>query len=217
MWLMHFVSKVGTYAATLGLDATEVIADCKWLIYANGAWCENVRSFSQGATQYLKLLANGELDGAAFPVPVFATPAPPEGTVPVPKGAITRITRFVQNIKNAEGYNEAMGRDLGIIGAELTSVPAAPSFKLKLRQGQGHQNVAVSFVKSIHEGVYIEGSRGPDGEWESVAAATKSPWVDTRPLLVPGQPEVRQYRLRHWDTNQPNGDWSTIGSIVVGA
>jgi hypothetical protein len=45
---------------------------------------------------------------------------------------------------------------------------------------------------------------------------TKSPIVDDRPLLVPGQAEVRQYRFRFYDNGQANGAWTDIIRVTVG-
>ena len=36
-----------------------------------------------------------------------------------------------------------------------------------------------------------------------------------RPLLVPGQPEIREYKLRFWDAGQENGDWTDVASATV--
>jgi len=40
--------------------------------------------------------------------------------------------------------------------------------------------------------------------------------TDDRPLLVPGVPEVRKYRLRFWDKGIPNGDWCDLLTVTVG-
>jgi len=39
--------------------------------------------------------------------------------------------------------------------------------------------------------------------------------LDARPPLVPGQPEVRQYRARCRDDDQPFGDWSDIVQVTA--
>ncbi len=45
---------------------------------------------------------------------------------------------------------------------------------------------------------------------------TNSPYLDARVPLVPGQPEVRQYRARWRDDDLPFGDWSGIVQVSVG-
>ena len=39
--------------------------------------------------------------------------------------------------------------------------------------------------------------------------------LDERPLLVPGTPEVREYRMRFWDKGTPNGDWTDVVKVTV--
>ena len=38
---------------------------------------------------------------------------------------------------------------------------------------------------------------------------------DTRPLLVPGVAEVREYRAMFWDKGQPSGEWCDVAKITV--
>jgi hypothetical protein len=44
---------------------------------------------------------------------------------------------------------------------------------------------------------------------------TESPYPDERPLLVAGQPEVREYRMRCWDKGTPNGVWTNFAKIAL--
>ena len=46
-------------------------------------------------------------------------------------------------------------------------------------------------------------------------ADNSKPHYDTRPLLDPNLPEVREYRLRWWDKGLPNGEFSPVQKIVV--
>ena len=46
---------------------------------------------------------------------------------------------------------------------------------------------------------------------------TNNPYVDGRAALVPGQPEVRQYRARFKDDDLPVGDWSDVISVTAQA
>ena len=72
----------------------------------------------------------------------------------------------------------------------------------------------LSFFKYNHMGVYIECRRGA-GAFEFLAIDTESPYMDERPLLVVGQPEVREYRMRFWDKGTPNGDWTDVVKVTV--
>jgi len=53
------------------------------------------------------------------------------------------------------------------------------------------------------------------GGWEMLAIDLASPYLDERDLLVPGQPELREYRLQWYDAHGPNGDFSPVQTITV--
>ena len=116
------------------------------------------------------------------------------------------------------GYTAAIGQNLGII-APATATPAAaavsaPAVKLVLVQGAANQAVQLGFVKNGHTGVWIESQRGT-GTWEFLAIDTEVPYLDDRPLLVAGTPEVRKYRLRYWAKGLANGAWSDTATSTV--
>jgi hypothetical protein len=216
IWLSNFASKVGAHATALGLNATGIIADTKWLLYVLGSWLENVRTYGTGATQYTYILQNGLTGGSTFPTPAFVNTTPPVGVVPVGAGILSRLFKFVQDIKDAPLYTTVIGEDLGIIGAPVTNGQPCPVFTLELAGGETCDHVEVSFQKFTHQGVTIDSRRGAEENFSFLANDTSRPFVDERPLLVPGVPEVREYRLRFWDKGVANGEWSESASITVG-
>ena len=46
---------------------------------------------------------------------------------------------------------------------------------------------------------------------------TNNPYVDGSPPLVPGTPEVREYRARYMDNDLPVGEWSDVISVTAQA
>jgi hypothetical protein len=118
-------------------------------------------------------------------------------------------------MKLSTAYTDAIGSDLGIVGSEDGAGKTSPKFISTLKQGAGCQCVSFSFSKYGHMGVHIESRRGSAGVWEFLAVDTESPYMDERPLLVAGQPEVREYRMRFWDKGTPNGDWTDVASVTV--
>ena len=40
-------------------------------------------------------------------------------------------------------------------------------------------------------------------------------WIDTRPPLVAGQPEVRRYRIRYLEGDDPVGLYSSVVSVTT--
>ena len=55
----------------------------------------------------------------------------------------------------------------------------------------------LGFPKGKSKGVNIYSKRGAETALTFLARDTEAPYVDTRPLLVPGQPETRTYRATY--------------------
>lgn len=220
-WLTNFATKLPNYETPLGLPPAHVdacVASCNCLVFVLGPWLTAVRDFGPTATTAMELLMSGSGPDPVV-LPGFTPPAMPTGVAAVPPGALNRLFDLVQLIKNSPGYTDTIGTDLGIIGATVAGAVAAgqtaPDAKFTVVQGPTGKNVQINFGKHGHMGVYIESQRGT-GPFEFVAIDTEVPYLDARPLLVAGTPEVRQYRLRYWDKGLANGDWSAIVSVTVG-
>lgn len=218
-WHQNFADKLPDYAATLPLTTEETnqgVADNRTLAYGLGQWITNIRDFAPACSSALKTLADGT-GGEAFVFPAYAAPTPPTlpvGTTVLP-GALQRTFRLVQEIKNKPGYTEEIGINLGIVGEEDTTEVNTPEFTTKLEQGTTCQCARLSFKKYGWYAVVIYSRRG-DGEWTLLGIDTESPYIDDRPLLVAGQPEVREYRMRFWEAGTEQGEWSTVQSLTVG-
>ena len=57
--------------------------------------------------------------------------------------------------------------------------------------------VELGFHKGKSKGVNISSKRGAETAKTFLARDTEAPYVDTRPLLVPGQPEQRTYQATY--------------------
>ena len=100
---------------------------------------------------------------------------------------------MVRRIKAAPTYTEALGSLVGIIGPEdTTDLATAKPTLLGLDKRGGC--VEVSFNLLTSEGVNIYSQRDGDTEFKFLARDTCSPYVDNRPLLVAGKPELRRYK-----------------------
>ena len=108
-WLQNFSNKLAVHAAALGLDPAVVAAvraDAAFLIFiltGKTAYIEKGKEW----TAFKNLMMRGKED-ASVSIPV----APNLGTIPlaVLPGIITRIQKLVQQIKENDNYNEAMGK-----------------------------------------------------------------------------------------------------------
>lgn len=68
--------------------------------------------------------------------------------------------------------------------------------------------VALSFTKSKSDGINIYCQREGDNEWVLLARATISPYLDNRPLLQIGKPELRRYTAVYMHKDQEIGQYS---------
>ncbi|MBL9116120.1 MAG: hypothetical protein JNJ83_14025 [Verrucomicrobiaceae bacterium] len=214
-WLDNYGTKLPIHGATLGViagDITASVNDAKYAKYVLGTWLTAVRAFSPSTTDAVDDVLTGG-GTTPFVLPTFTAPDLPAGVTAAIPGTLNRIFALVAKMKLSAGYTEAIGTDLGIVGAEQTD-KALPKFDAELLQGAGCQCVKLTFAKYGHMGVYIESRRG-NGVWEFLAIDTESPYMDERPLLAAGQPEVREYRMRFWDKGTPNGDWTDVVKVTV--
>jgi hypothetical protein len=216
-WLDNFAVKLPVHGATLGVSAGDITAavnDAKWCNYVLGTWLAAVRAFSPSTTDAVDDVLTGG-GTTAMVLPTFAAPALPTGVTAAFPGALNRIFALIVRMKTSANFTEAIGTDLGAIGSEDTASKPCPKFDTKLERGVDCECVKLVFFKYGHMGVHIEGRRGANAAWEFLAIDTESPYEDMRPLLVAGQPEVREYRMRFWDKGTPNGEWTDVVKVTV--
>jgi hypothetical protein len=216
-WFATYAAQLPIANTTLDLDAaavTATVADARFCEYASGVWLAATREFGPAATAGLDELFDGP-GGAAFVLPDFTAPALPNGVSAVPSGALRRIFAFVQTIKASPNYTEAIGLQLGIVGQEDSAEHPLPEFTTEVERGSGScQCVKIRFKKFGRQGVVIQSRRG-GGAWEMLAIDLASPYLDERPLLVAGQPEMREYRLQFYDDAAPTGGFTDVATVTV--
>ncbi len=77
--------------------------------------------------------------------------------------------------------------------------------------------VRLTFTMQGHDQIEIFSMRASETEWTLITVDTNNPYVDGRAPLVPNTPELRQYRARYRDNDQPVGDWSDTVSATAQA
>lgn len=102
-------------------------------------------------------------------------------------------TRALRNlIKSNKNYTEALGKEAGLEGAEdstdIEQLKPTISYTLK-----ADGRVVISFKRNKMTGVKIYSRRADETTFEFLALDTFSPYTDSRPNLVEGQPEKREY------------------------
>ncbi|WP_028980296.1 hypothetical protein [Sporocytophaga myxococcoides] len=118
IWLKNFSVKLSNHAGTVGLSPDEVISisnDASAFMYTIEL-VENAKKDSAQKVAFKNILAEGEESiPLSYPSLTLNVTQP---TVALKAGIFKRIPKLVQRIKNHPNYNESIGKDLGIIGAE---------------------------------------------------------------------------------------------------
>ena len=195
-WLNNFASKIGTYATLFGFTPAEVALIVKmaaFYAYIIG-FIEQVKTFSNNLVSFKNILSIAPNGTTLGPIPVLTVAAAP---AICPAGIFTFISGIVGRIKNnTTAYTDAIGKDLGIVGDEI--VFKMGDFKPEISATTQTGSVVINFTKKDLDGVNVYSH--PVGStdinvWEFLALDNHSPYHDTRPLAVAGQPEKRQYRV----------------------
>ena len=212
-WAQNFCLKFPIHSTTLtfGIAAlTAAVADCNMLIYLLQTYVPVIRHDAEEAGAYKDLMKEGPI-GTPSGAPPVATAMPVAPTT-VAAGILPRLRLLVQEIKNKQTYNEGIGSDLGIIVA--ATAPNYDPPELKLKSNHAH-NVVIPWTKGAWSGVKVQARSEGTGTWTDLGLDLFSPYVDTRPLLVPNTPEVREYRACHINGDTSLENWSSILVVNV--
>jgi hypothetical protein len=200
-WLVNFGPKFANYAVTLGFDVPEVEQtqnEVDYLVYLLNVRVPAERQTLAATIEFKNFMKEGDA-AASLPATLPGSVPPPAYPAAVPAGILTRLRKLVQNIKSRPGYTETIGQDLGIVSATSYPVEEFPTLTVqKTTAGQ----VSLGWNKSGWTGVRFQ-SRQNGGAWIDLGIDLFSPFVDTRPLATPGQPETREYRACYLDGEVP--------------
>jgi len=209
IWLHNFASKFAQLAPALGFtaaDVTSVTNDAAMFAYLMG----QVETFTTAKEQRVKfknLLRDGPIGKPTGSMPLMPAVVGPPAMVAA--GILPRIAQVVQRIKNYPAYTEAMGKDLGIIGAEQTDNVDTMKPVLKLVNVAGQ--VVVKWKKYKADAVHIEVDRG-EGVWTLLAIDAVPHYIDKTRIAGPA---VWRYRAMYIVADVLVGQWSDVVSITV--
>jgi len=164
VWFDHFLTQIST-------DTAIAPADLAALTAANADFHAKIAHVNDAAA--LAKQATADKDGC--------------------RGNAESLVRAeVRRIKARSTYNEGQGAQLGIVGARdsydlSTSRPEMSGTDLS------DGVVSISFSKYNSEGVNIYSKRNNEVDWVLLNRASVSPYMDMRPLLEIGKPELRDY------------------------
>lgn len=221
-WAENMALKFPPVGASLGFSAAEitsVVDDCEMMRFAITS-SQSAAGESKARTAYKRAILDGVPQGSnAPPLPLSTLPAPP--AVLTAPGVIGRLRAVIARVKTSPNYNQSVGEQLqiasgagksggasgGIYGAIYEN--AKPPFKAVASVGA----IVLNWTKGAFDGVQIEQQRGGETAWTPLDKDFKSPYTDTRPNLINGQPEQRRYRLIYLLDDQIVGTYSDTVNV----
>ncbi|HEY8901168.1 MAG TPA: hypothetical protein VIM61_12220 [Chthoniobacterales bacterium] len=211
-FLTNFALKLPAYQTALQLSAGDVTA------VQNAAalfhWARVTQEQTATSAKQWTAFKNRLRDGAVV-APIVLPVDPVIGAAPaLPApgyGIFKWIGQLVQRIKNSPAYTDAIGQDLGIIGAEQTFDPEAAKPVLTLRLVAGGQP-EIGWKKGPFTALEIEVNRGTG--FAFLAIDTEPDYVDT--FTPPATPTIWTYRAVYRLGESMAGQWSDPAEITVG-
>ncbi|BAV06190.1 hypothetical protein SAMN05421788_106257 [Filimonas lacunae] len=75
-------------------------------------------------------------------------------------------------------------------------------------------HVSIAFRKNYSLPIALYSRKQGSLEWEFISYAATSPYIDKRPVAVPGQPESREYQAHYTDFSNCISEMSSIMQVV---
>lgn len=123
------------------------------------------------------------------------------------KATEVKVRSVARRLKAHPLYSAGQGDHLGVEGPEVVSDLSLARPVLSCVDQTGGQ-VALSFNKLKSDGINVYSQREGDSDWLLLGRATVSPFLDKRPLLTAGKPELRRYTAVYMQKDQEIGVFS---------
>jgi hypothetical protein len=208
-WHANFSTQAAATGTTHGLTSaqvTQIGTDAGEVSSALG-YRETVRAFPQSWTEDETMLLAGPLGSAMPPVPTPPAAYAPTTTVP---SIQARTRQYVGIIRAHPSYTAEIGELYGIIAAR-SRPPGTPTVKATALTDS---KMRLAVGKARYDVVAIDSRRG-GGAWEQIGISMTREYIDSRPPLVAGAPEIREYRCQGMQNNARVGGNSEIQSAVT--
>lgn len=194
----------------LGLSAAEVASIAADALMF-GFCIQNLDDFvgeKENRTTYKNLVRSGPVGSPITPYPLVPVVSPPATVAP---GVFSRVGDYVKRIKASPNYNDGIGKNLGIIGAEQIFDPTLlqPTLKLVLTP----TGVLVKWNKGFADAVSIYVDRGAG--FAFLAVDTEPDYLDT--FAFPPSPAKWKYKAVYLIKDEQVGKFSLEVAITVSA
>lgn len=215
-WLSNLNNKlVPALVTLLGLsadDKTGLNADTLAFMYSL-VLTESSKTFEHQCVTYQLVLRNGPQGKAVEVVPVFnILGVAPEA---VAAGIFTRARKLIRKIKASPNYTDTIGQALGIIGSDAEAKSAQDEVMPILSGKMVAGFAQIKYIKGANDGIKLESRRGTETNFTLLEKINKSVYTDTRPNLIAGQPEKREYRAWFFKNDEVVGQVSAVITITV--
>lgn len=213
-WLDNFADKLPNYAAKYNISAEEVTDMENSALYfsywLNGK--NQTDEHNKKFTQFKNELRDGIPAGATPSIPPVA---PVLGVAPtaVAPGIFVRAGALGNVIKSKHNYTVADGIDMGLEGAEDSSVPEDMKPVLKIRLVEGGKP-EVMWKKLGMDGIELWVDRGT-GTFSFLSIDTVPNYIDTHALPAAGQTAIWKYKAIYRLDDGQVGEWSDVVSQTV--
>ena len=211
-WLPRFADYFAEEGPGLGFSAEEIAsvqADADWMVYYI-QMADEAKNHRAGMVKTRDLLRNGPDTLPPVQPASCHLSAPPTSPAPRP-GVLPRLRAAMARMMEQPGYRGGLKLAAHLERSSRAPSEQPPEFRVAERLGVA----VVKFRKAGHQGVIVECRRGAETAFTRVAVRTRSPFKDERPVLVPGQPELRTYRLQFFDADEPVGQLSALQEVVL--
>ena len=209
--LNNFKNKLPNYMMLFGIDqptVDSVTADAAYMSFLIPA-ITPAKDYTKG---WVEQKDNARKGTGTLPITGFPTPvdvvAAPAGVAP---GIEKRFRNLAQQIKSNPNYTVTIGQDLGIVASGSDPEITAPILKLSLKGGAPN----IGYKRGTTEGVRIYSKRADETSFTFLDVSTRSPYVDTRPNVVPNVAETRQYYAFYIVDDEQVGNQSATVSISM--
>lgn len=166
LWVKKFRDTIPTYATALGIDAAKITS--------LQASCDAIL---------------GKIDAAL--AAASAAKSAREARDSTIKIEIASITKAIGDFKRTDGYSEAIGQDLGVIGEAASFDPGSYKPEIKGKAFPGYVNLTYS--KLGVDGFNFYSRLKGTADWKFIGFDIESPFHDTIALAEPNKPETREY------------------------
>lgn len=201
------------YAAALGLPATDVAGNASDAVYMRYAYTQYDRygKVAQNWTSWKNLVRDGG-EGASSSAP--AHPAAP-ASIPtaVAPGIVPRLRALIRRIKASSAYSVAIGKALGIEGAE-EAAPDLEALQPELEAAVAGDKVRIGWTRGAADALEIHVDRGDGKGFVFLAVDSVPDYFDTTPF--PAQSAVWKYKAMYRKDDERIGQWSAVVSVGLG-